>query len=57
MYVVCYLIVDGIHPEDSEIVVCGVFGDKVEAEEWAEEIGGISLKANYFPNHNKQKEK
>ena len=57
MYVVCDLILDGIHPEDSEIVVSGVFEDKVEAEEWAKEIGGISIKANYYPNRNKHKEK
>ena len=61
MYVVCYLKTNDIHPEDSEIVVSGVFEDKVEAEEWAEEISGLYearvYRTTYYPNTNKQKEK
>ena len=54
MYVVCYLIANDIHPEDSEIKVSGVFEDKVKAEEWVEELSGLRYdakvyKTNYYP--------
>ena len=56
MYVVCYLITNDIHPEDSEIKVSGVFEDKAEAEEWAEEISGLFeakvYKTTYYPKQN-----
>ena len=61
MYVVCYLIPDGIHPEDSEIRISGVCQDKVEAEELAEVVPAIYearvYKANYYTKNNKHKEK
>jgi len=60
MYVLCYLMTNDIHPEDSKIRISGVFEHKTEAEKWAEKIPSLYearvYKTTYYPNTNKHKE-